>query len=223
MTPNIFLKNCSGIYGIRNIENNKIYVGKTKCMYRRCYQYVYDFENRSIGHLNDYLYNSMCKSGIDKFEFFPLEFAPLETLSDRELYWIIHLDSTNRNRGYNIRLDSSTGMVCSESTSYKISESLKKQWLNGVRDGHSDKMKSSWRDNDDRKMKQSILMTQTKTRYQYIIKYGDNGEPETCNYSRLKELGLQSVMSSFHRHDSNVAVLKGFVIARYPIGENHED
>jgi len=39
-----------------------------------------------------------------------------ELLKERELYWITTLDTINRDKGYNLRLDSSTGMVCNEET-----------------------------------------------------------------------------------------------------------
>lgn len=218
MTPNIFLKNMSGIYGIRNITNNKIYVGKTKCMYRRCHQYVYDFEKRAIGHLNDYLFNAMTKSGIDNFEFFPLEFTDIDNLAERELHWMNVLRSTDRNSGYNLRLDSSTGMICHDSTSAKISSNLKRQWSEGVRVNHSSKMKEYWEGNDQRRSDQSKRFSATKTRYEYDIFKNDVLCEKSCDYSTLCVYGLKNVVSNFHRKGSNVANHKGFTIVRKPKG-----
>ena len=218
MTPNIFLKNRSGIYGIRNKTNNKIYVGKTKCMYRRCQQYIYDFENRRIGHLNDHLYNSIRKSGLSNFEFFPLEFAETDSLSHLELKWMVDLQSTDRNKGYNLRQDSSTGMICDPETSLKISANLKDQWSKGVRQGHSEKMKRYWSNNNIRRNQQSELLTRHKTRYEYHI-FRDENIVEKCNYSRLKELKLHSVLSNFHRKKCNTVEHKGYTIIRVVKGE----
>ena len=218
MKPNKFLKNRPGIYGIRNFTNNKIYIGKTKCMYRRCRQYVYDFKNRSIGHINDYLHNAMSKVGIENFELFPLEFCNLDIINSKELAWITQLRSTNKNYGYNIRLDSSTGMITNESTSEKISRNLRAQWANGTRDKHSEKLKKKWSENPKRRKEQSILLSQIKTKYVYQIT-SPEGISEFCKFDRLIKLGLRNVLSNFHRKKSNDVMHKGYRIRRYP----HED
>lgn len=48
-----------------------------------------------------------------------------QKLKEREDYWIVELDATNRDKGYNIHRDSSTGCLISEETRKKISESVK--------------------------------------------------------------------------------------------------
>lgn len=223
MKPNKFLKNRSGIYGIRNLVNDKIYIGKTKCMYRRCHQYIYDFKNRNIGHLNDYLYNAINKIGIENFEFFPLQFDKLSNLSSLELAWMVQLNSTDRNHGYNIRMDSSTGMITSGETSEKISNNLRRQWANGVRDTHGQKLSENWANNPDRKKEQSILMSKNKTKYEYDI-HSPNGIIEkSCGYKRLLELDLKNVISQFHRKNSNDVFYKGFRVIRFNKGERNED
>lgn len=221
MKPNKFLKNKSGIYGIRNLINDKIYIGKTKCMYRRCHQYVYDFNNRKIGHLNNYLYNAINKVGINNFEFFPLQFDEISKLRDLELAWMIHLKSTNTNYGYNIRMDSCTGMIVSKSTRLKISNNLRKQWKNGVRDDHSEKLKNIWKNNTKRRNKQSKLFLKMKTKYEYKI-YHQNGIIEKCYYARLVELGLKNVIATFYRKKNNDVKHKNYRIIRYPKGESNE-
>lgn len=138
MNPNKFIQSRPAIYGIRNLTNGKLYVGKTHCVYRRCAQYVYDYANRHIGHLNDYLFAAMRKVGINNFEMFVLEFCESEALSERELVWIINFNTTDRNCGYNLRLDSSSGMLAHADTKSKISKNLKRQWAEGIRDGHSE-------------------------------------------------------------------------------------
>lgn len=218
MRPNIFLKGRSGIYGIRNVVNNKIYVGKTKCMYRRCHQYIYDFRERALGHLNDYLFHAMNKVGIECFEFFSLEFCEVSECSQKELEWICKLKSTDRNHGYNIRMDSSTGMVTSPETSAKISKNLKDQWAKGMRREHSDKLIKNWANNPERRMEQSLTLSRIKTKYTYEVHRAD-GSFEKCSYKDLQRLGLANVMSSFHINKSSVVVFKGFTIKRFPKGE----
>lgn len=218
MTPNVFLKSRSGIYGIRNKLNNKIYVGKTKCMTRRCHQYLYDFENRNIGHLNDYLHRAMTKIGISNFEFFPLEFCGLENIAERELHWMTVLKSTNRTHGYNLRMDSATGMHTSLETSEKISNNLKTQWANGVRKNHSQKLKDKWNSDPQRKLEQGVTFSRLKTKYSYEVHH-PNGEIEVCLYQRLCELELQTVMSNFHRKNIDDVTCKGYRIIRHARGE----
>lgn len=213
MSPNRFLRRRSGIYGIRNLVNGKIYVGKTKDMYRRCGQYVYDFNTRRTGHLNDYLIKSIEKYGLGSFEFFPLEFCSNEQLSSRELFWIEHLNSTDRSVGYNLRLDSSSGMIVVAETSEKISRNLKTQWANGIRSSHSSKMKENWASNPYRVERQAEILRSLLTKYEYSIAK-PSGETVVVNYAQLCDLGFKSVISQFHRKKTNRGQLKGHVIIR---------
>lgn len=221
MKPNKFLQGRTGIYGIRNVVNGKIYVGKTKCMYRRCHQYVYDFQNRKIGHINDYLFNAMTRVGIDNFEFFPLEFCKINRTSELELNWMISLKSTLRNNGYNLRMDTSTKMICSAETSEKISNNLKRQWANGVRDGHAEKLREIWAKDPERVKRQGVTFSQIKTKYEYQVHH-PSGEVEFCFYNRLVNLGLKNVISNFYRSKSNDTTCKGFRVLRFSKGERNE-
>lgn len=218
MKPNIYLKNRSGIYGIRNLVNGKIYVGRTKCFYKRCHQYVYDFRERRIGHLNDYLFNAISKIGIGQFEFFVLEFCDIKLTPERELHWMEVLKSCDRNNGYNLRRDSSGGMMTSHETSLKISSNLRSQWSEGLRDDHSEKMKISWKNADERKMNQSKMLRKIKTRYKYHV-IDPEGIPSIQDYQGLVKMGLKSVMSSFKRAKSNTVTVKKHSVTRTLLGE----
>src|ERR1035441_5598068 len=110
MHPNKYIQQRPAVYGIRNLLNGKIYVGKAHCMYRRCAQYLYEFKSGRLGHVNPYLYAAMRKSGLSNFEMFALEFCDSEQLSECELKWMLSLRSTERNFGYNLRMDSSSGI-----------------------------------------------------------------------------------------------------------------
>lgn len=217
MKPIIALKNRPLIYAITNTINGKTYVGKTKCIYRRCYQYLYDFDKRAIGHINDYLYNAMVKYGIDSFEMIPLEFASVDKLAERELWWMNHLDTLNRKKGYNLRADSSTGMITHQITSEKISARLKKEWADGKRSGHADKLREKWK-NPERKKQQSELCSKIKTKYVYDI-ITPQGATETCSYKQLVSYSLGSVLSSFHRKKTDTVTIKGYVITRRSVNE----
>lgn len=219
MTPNKFLKERPCIYGIRSLANNKIYIGKTKCIYRRCQQYIYDFNTRAIGHINDYLYNAMKKAGTNNFEMFPIEFCEIEFLSEKEIYWMMTLNSTNRNKGYNIRMDSSTGMITAPETSVKISNNLKSQWAAGMRDGHSKKLKDNWCKNEDRRKLQKEIMRKSLTKYKYLVTNA-TGEITSCDYQQLVDMGLKNVIATFHKKNSNDVKFKGFNIKRILISKD---
>lgn len=215
MTPNIFLKGRSGIYGIRNVLNNKIYIGRTKCFYRRCHQHVRAFNKAVSKQINPHLFNSMSKHGIKHFEMFPLEFCNVDTMEEREQHWMYFFDSTNHKLGYNIRTDSEGGMNVSLETSEKISRNLKRQWAAGIRSGHSEKMKKSWGENNSvRRMRQGDLFRKIKTKYVYTIIFPNGDIEKNCRYSRLKELGLLNAMSAFHRSGKNKVAVKGHIITR---------
>lgn len=61
----------SGIYGIRNIVNGKIYVGQTKDFKHRWREHVREL-NHNIHH-NKHLQNAWNKYGEENFEFFVIE------------------------------------------------------------------------------------------------------------------------------------------------------
>lgn len=218
MEPNHLLRNRPCIYGIQNRVNGKIYVGKTKCIYKRCHQYIYDFKNRSIGHLNNHLYNAMVKYGIDNFTMFPLDFCDLYGLAERELFWIEQFRATQRQHGYNLRCDSSTGMIVHEETRQKISANLKRQWSDGIRDQHSEKMRESWSNNPERRSAQGKIFSRLKTKWEYVI------DGTALNYAELKVMGLQNVIAQFYRSKHDIVTFKGLVISRRPYGgSNVED
>ena len=221
MRPCIHLKDESGIYMLFNSVNNKIYIGQTIDFYRRCHQYIYDYNTGRIGHLNDYLSRAMKKVGIENFDFIPLEFVDdRDELYARERHWIEHFNTLDRNYGYNLRVDEVEGLRHNSETSAKQSENLKKQWASGVRSGHSDKLKKNWENNPHRKEVQSALFSRYKTKYEYKIFNGDS--KDTGDYQRLVELGITSVVSTYHRRKVNDAVCKGIRVIRYPLGESNE-
>ena len=77
MKINKFDLNKSGIYCIRNIVNNKVYIGKSKNIYNRITQHIYLLRNKSKDE-NRYLINAWHKYGEDKFEYFVLEYLELD-------------------------------------------------------------------------------------------------------------------------------------------------
>ena len=203
-------KGKSGIYKISNVVNGKVYIGKTKDFYKRYSQYVSAVKSKNKNQMNEYLLNSFIKYGFDSFKFEVVEFCDLEEIANRELHWILQFNSLNKEIGYNIRLDSSTGMITHPETSIKISNRLKEEWASGVRDGHSDKIKESWKSRD--RDEQSRIMSKALTKYKYIVTR--DGVSEVLLYNELLTKGLGNSISSFHRKKTNTVVCKGYIVER---------
>jgi group I intron endonuclease len=209
------IKNKGGIYMIVNLINGKIYIGKTKNFYKRYYQYLYDIKKQRSDHINDYLLNSFNKHGQENFHFDCVEVVEdldEKYISERELFWMDCYNSCNRHSGYNLRRDSSTGMVTHKNTSDKISKRLKKEWKEGKRFNHSKKLKEYWKSNNSRKIKQSKIMSKNKTKYYYLVT--KNGKTINCNFSKLKEMKLQNCQATFNKKKTDFVTFKGYEIRR---------
>ena len=89
----------SGIYQIRNLVNDKVYVGQTKnFVYRRSRH----FRSLQDGiHYNKYLQRSFNKHGLNNFSFEVLERCAEGLLNERERYWIEEKQSEYSDKGYN--------------------------------------------------------------------------------------------------------------------------
>lgn len=204
-----FVNHC-GIYGIRHKDSCKIYVGKSKNIGRRFTQYFYDIKNNRRRQVNEYLMNAFLKYGICAFDFVILEEVAFDLLSDRELFWMKKLNSTDHNYGYNLRMDSSSGGAVVASTRQKISNRLTAEWASGKRSTHSDKLKESWKDRD--RGTQAKLFSKTLTKYTYVVTRGD--ATSRFNYAELKTVGLASILCTFHRKGCNEGYLKGAHVRR---------
>ena len=137
-----------GIYFIKNKINNKIYIGKSINIKQRLasHKYYLRRNNRSKKHVNRFLYNSVQKYGWDNFETgileeFPENFTE-EFAKERELYWMKFHNSTNSDKGYNLRMDSSTNMIVHEKTRELISELVKGKKNSNYNNKWTDKMKN---------------------------------------------------------------------------------
>jgi len=115
-----------GIYCIKNTTNEKVYVGKAKDIYNRMMQHRYNLRKKSKDE-NRHLIGAWHKYGEDAFIYYILEEFEFDEqkLKEQEDYWIVELDATNRDKGYNMRRDSSTGCLVLEETRKKISEAVK--------------------------------------------------------------------------------------------------
>lgn len=92
--------NC-GIYKITNLKNNKGYIGQSTDIKTRWKNHKFELKNNI--HHNEHLQSSFNKYGEDAFEFRILERTDKENLDDAEAYWINYFDTTNPEKGYNLR------------------------------------------------------------------------------------------------------------------------
>ena len=92
--------NC-GIYKITNLKNNKGYIGQSTDIKTRWKNHKLELKNNA--HRNSHLQNAFNKYGEEAFEFRILEETTEENLDDAEEYWINYFNSTNPEKGYNLR------------------------------------------------------------------------------------------------------------------------
>jgi group I intron endonuclease len=130
MKYDIKLKNISGIYAIVCIPTNKRYVGKSINLYNRLKSHTTGLNCKLPKHENPYLINAWHKYGECNFRYDILEFCSSDDLSKRELFWMKKYNVFNPEFGYNLRKDTESGMVPSESTKRKMSISHKKRYKN---------------------------------------------------------------------------------------------
>lgn len=92
-----------GIYIIKNLINNKVYIGQSRDIYRRWRQHKH--LAKSYKGNKNYLYNSMQKYGIENFKFSILKECKVEELNEMEIYYIKKYKSLISENGYNIYSD----------------------------------------------------------------------------------------------------------------------
>lgn len=120
---------CGLIYKIRNKINDKQYVGQTTRPFKdRINEYKKGFGN-------DYINNSFKKYGFENFEFSIIETcSTINSLNEREIFWINHYNSRNKDYGYNIELGGMNSLA-SDETKKKMSLShigviQSQEWIN---------------------------------------------------------------------------------------------
>lgn len=154
----------SGIYLIRNMINDKVYIGKAKCIYTRMKDHVTRLNTRDKDE-NPHLINSWHRHGKRNFEYSIIEYLDFneQLLKERELFWILSYDSLNREKGYNLRLDSSTGLIISKETREKMRISRAKFLANP-----ENRKKSShtfWRDNPEELKRMGKIVAELNIKY----------------------------------------------------------
>lgn len=90
----------SGIYIIKNVKSNKVYIGQSVDLHRRIIHHMRNLEKGT--HKNTYLQRSYNRDGKDAFCIEIIEYCDVDKLDERERYWISRYNSNMRDNGYNI-------------------------------------------------------------------------------------------------------------------------
>jgi group I intron endonuclease len=120
----------AGIYSITHISTGKRYIGKSIDVKRRLMVHKSNLISPKYRpkSANRHLYNAVQKYGWNEFcteviELF--EVIDEEVIAKRELFWMDHFDTTNREKGFNLRRDSSTSMIVHAETRKRLSNVFK--------------------------------------------------------------------------------------------------
>jgi group I intron endonuclease len=117
--------NDCGIYQLRNILNNKVYIGQSVNTGVRMVAH-FSLLKRNLHH-NPHLQSAYNKYGKDSFERSILEVVPIEYLTEREQYWLDIKKAYDKEYGYNMG-------ICADSSQRgrKYSEERRKKgWQKG--------------------------------------------------------------------------------------------
>ncbi len=112
---NILLKELSGIYQIKNIINNKSYIGSSTNILKRVRRHSTVLRHNK--HINKYLQNAVNKYGQESFIFELLECCNIDNLIEREQHYMDTLKPQ-----YNLRplAENNSGYVYSEEAKAKM-------------------------------------------------------------------------------------------------------
>ena len=119
------MRNKSGVYEIRNLINNKVYIGSSVDLFSRRYCHLWQLRTRK--HENKHLLSAFEKYGENNFEFRVLEYCDVDKLLIVEQQYIDKFDATDRAKGYNKSPTAGSPLGVKRTDDYKrkLSESRK--------------------------------------------------------------------------------------------------
>lgn len=168
-------KGKSGIYIIKNLVNNKVYIGKSKNIYFRIKQHITHLNTKSKDE-NRHLINSWHKHGRKNFEYSVIEYLEFDenVLKERELFWMEFYNSLNRKKGYNLRKDAKTNCEVTKETREKCRISQIKRFEDdNERKKIGESTKKFWKENPDIKEQMREKIKNANRLYR-IGKYSKN-------------------------------------------------
>lgn len=118
----------TGIYKIENLINGHKYIGQSQNIQHRWAEHKRIYNKPDDKHYNKILYQAFRKYGIENFSFEILEECDINSLNNREIYWIDYYN-TFYGEGYNA---TGGGEGCSWSLfSYEDRQKIIKSWEQG--------------------------------------------------------------------------------------------
>jgi len=170
----------SGVYCIRNIINEKIYIGSAVDFYRRYLQHKHALLNNKH---NKRLQNFVNKYGMDCLYMSMLEVCNIDSLLEREQYWINEFQSYKSELGFNICPIVGSSLGAKMADSHK--EACKKRMANNtyfLGKSHSNDTKiilseiskKSWENNRSKRIK---INQEIADKRKGIPQWGDNPHP----------------------------------------------
>jgi group I intron endonuclease len=152
----------SGIYGILNKLNNKIYIGSSKSLGSRLNEHKYDLIKNI--HNNKKLQRAFLKYGLDNFIFLLLEKCDESDLLSREQYYLDLYKCYDSNFGYNLCPTANRTVISEETRNwFKINNKGEKNKFYGKK--HTTERKKIWSE-----------LRKNKNLGEYNYNYGNRGE-----------------------------------------------
>ena len=123
-----------GIYKIKNIGDEKVYIGHSLNIEYRWRKHVEALKAKR--HENIHLQRAWDKHGKDNFIFEKIEVCRENELKDREQYWMDYYKCYNHDKGYNI-CPTADQTILAEETKHKMSLMAKKRLENPENHGRA--------------------------------------------------------------------------------------
>lgn len=202
-------ENVYGIYCIRNIINDKKYIGHSINIRQRVSNHIHSLNAKNKHRENQFFINDWHQHSRKNFEYFILEIIDKNSenlknlMITREKYWQDLYKSTDLEKGYNLRQDSENGMTCHNTTIIKMKDSNMKRYDINTQSGLEQRRitgeRSSvfWEENPDKKISMIKKVSDKHTRFE-IHQYLKNGKTLVKIWYKLKDILLENPNYKVH-------------------------